>query len=232
MQVVAYLWLCLVIIVLPVQAGKLYKIVDANGNVTFSQFPPEKADENAKVQRVETEGNSRSKVTRGPYGDYYCGEIALPDISDSGKYITRRLDYLEREWREDLDDKSKSLEQMARRNSGNSRYNSRYESQSYRDKNYQESLRTGKKRMRDLRCALDWAAKTRVETQDTVKDIVRMEGLYKKLKQELKEKCGPIPEYDPSDARASQARKDWYYCSKRYRQQLKSLKRKIGVKSY
>lgn len=210
----------------PVIAAKLYKIVDANGNVTFSQYPPEKLEKDSKIEGVVAEGNSQSKVVRrGAYS--YCGDIELPSTKHGAQYLERNFNDLTESWREDLKELEYLLERMAHSKAGDYKRDLSSEHQAYRDRRYQSGLKEGKQRMLDLRCALDWATNVRLENQDEVVELGRLETLYTNVKQDLKQNCGDVPKYDPTDPKAKAARTEWYNCSKQYRQQLKGLKKKI-----
>lgn len=210
----------------PVLAAKLYKVVDANGNVTFTQYPPEKLAKNSKIEGVQAQGNNQSKVVRrGAYS--YCGDIRLPSTKNGAQYLERKLNYRTKDWQDELKQLEYWLERMSHHKADDYKRDISSKNQAYRDRSYQDILTNGKKEMRDLRCALDWASNARLENKDDVKELGRLETLYSNVKQQLTQHCGPVPQYDPSDPKAKAARTDWYNCSKQYRQQLKSLKSKI-----
>lgn len=216
----------LALVAQPVIAAKLYKIVDANGNVTFSQYPPEKLEKDSKIEGVVAEGNNQSKVVRrGGYS--YCGDIELPSTNRGAQYLERKLNYRIESWSEDLKELEYWLERISHYKADDYKRDFSSKHQASRDRRYQYGLQEGKKRMRDLRCALDWAANVRLENQDEVKELGRLETLYTNVKQDLKQNCGDVPKYDPTDPKAKAARTEWYNCSKQYRQQLKGLKKKI-----
>jgi len=68
----------LLVITTPSQAGKLYKIVDADGQVTFSQYPPAEKSEHAIIEDIKLSGTTQATVSQVG-NSLYCGETRLPN---------------------------------------------------------------------------------------------------------------------------------------------------------
>ena len=218
----------------------MYKIVDADGNITFSQHPPstEKlTEQNLDVEGLQVKDASAATRLEKKGQDMYCGDIRLPDRSykkTAHAYVSlvnRRLS----DWRESLQDRE------ARAAAVNRRVNERMQSRYYRDSTHYQSSVNGryqkqqdrdKQRMRDLRCAIQWAETYTTDNRDAIEagqaELTRLEGIKSKLEDTLYQRCGELPEYDPTEKRQSAARKRWYDCSKKYRKELKTVNRKIN----
>ena len=90
----ASILLALLVLSFPAAAQKLYKIVDDEGNVTFSQFPPPEKPEKATIDEHTVFGGSQSTVV--DRGDYmYCGDIRLANKTASRERKSRYVQNLE-----------------------------------------------------------------------------------------------------------------------------------------
>ncbi len=225
-------------VALTAQAGKLYKIVDENGNVTFSQFPPTAPGESGGVKVEEQKvsaGGQTAVTTRG--NDQYCGDINLP--SDKGKYnskyfhqtVANRLEY----WRERLNRYEKQLDQSQQRYLENSKYKSRYYSSTDRAKDHLKRDERTVREMRDLRCAISWAESqqsgSRDERQEASAELNRLQAVKQKVEAQMTAQCGMEPIYDPSVAGNRDARSKWNSCSHRYRSDIRRLENMIREES-
>ncbi len=226
------LLLAVMVMSLPSQAQKLYKIVDGEGNVSFSQYPPMVRKENVTVDDITLNTGSRSMVSEELDG-LYCGEIRLESQSSSSyamKDYVKRLDRRRSSWRKQLDQLSERIDasnqDSINRNSytsaSASRYNARY--QSSHSKRYQASIEANSEKMRDLRCALDWVDReldgTGEFVVDSKKERKRLEGIRKELQARLHKDCGSLPTYNPNERGNDARRKSWYSCSSKLRRDI------------
>lgn len=219
------------------QATKLYKIVNPDGSVSFSQFPPTETTKQGEVESVKISGGGSTQVkVRGDYE--YCGEIQLMrKPSSTYRYshesFSRNLDSRLRYWEQQLENLEKNSAARSGRQLSSSmdRNKSRYQNQSNMDRSYNEGLARDTQRMRDLRCAVDWARESRRDISDRLAsnddERTRLQGVKDKLQAQLDSKCGALPPYDPTDAVAESNRKSWYNCSKDLRQKLKTVDSKL-----
>lgn len=225
---------------LAVLGGKLYKVVDENGNVTFSQYPPVEKEENIIIEDIAVDSSSHSTITEGVDGRY-CGKIKLLDQSSSGyssaSYI-KSLDRKRSSWQEQLDRLNANLDRSHQqqidnnrsRSAGYNRYNQSY--QAKQNQRYHESITTNTETLRDLHCALSWADGEYEGTNEFIANKKlerdRLVKIRDDLKTTLQANCGQIPPYDPSVGRNNAVRKRWYDCSDKLRRKIDLLQREIS----
>lgn len=236
----ALLLLLILLCSVAAQAQKLYKIQDKDGNVSFSQFPPTEQEEAVTVENLTVASSPQSIVTEKLDG-FYCGEIKLPrppsSGSDSTSY-TKTLDSTRASWREQLEDVSRRVDQENQRaiDSGKSRpygYN-RY-SNDYRNKKskqYRLSIDEHAERLRDLRCAVNWADREFRGREEVVVEISterqRLETIRRELELTLASRCGDLVPYDPRDERNEALRKQWYDCSADLQREINQINQQLN----
>jgi len=221
-------------------AGKLYKIVDAQGNVTFSQFPPApaKASESLKVEETEVKTGSEVRVDKKGVASF-CGDLKLPDPlrykNNFYSTVSRKLDY----WEKDLSRKEESLRKSEtrylknaqQRAKYNSRYNSSYNSSSYDLKRNQGNLKS----IKDLRCAIKWAKSRSVESslaaEKMTDELVRLDKNLVAVKSQLMMHCGEEPIYSPSIKGNKNAIRTWNRCARSYQSSIRKLESLIQTES-
>ncbi len=220
-------------------AGKLYKIVDENGRVTFSQVPPRKGEEpKAKVEEMDVDGGAMTRVTSRAGGEY-CGEIQLPGSSEyrgsSSKYYTQDVTRSLERWRESMARISENRERSDKYNRELNKYDRYFGESSRRENqriaNYQEQYTQDTQRIRDLRCAIDWAE----NQQDKVAEYQaknqtekgRLIEIAQQLQVDMENKCGAQPSFDPTDDSNEYMRKRWYDCTSDLRRDLRKVQQRI-----
>lgn len=209
-------------------AQKLYKIVDEEGNVSFSQYPPAAKKENVTVSDIAVSGGPQSTVTEELDGTY-CGKIRLfsqPSSSYSVERYVKKVDRQRASWRKQLDQLNRRIDDSNQRAIDSNKYRS-----SSSNKHYQNSIASNGERLRDLRCALDWADEELVGTSDVVavnkQERARLEKIKADLEVKLDKRCGALPAYDPSLQRNAAQRKNWYECSDKLRSDIDRVNRAI-----
>jgi hypothetical protein len=230
------LLLALIAISLPSQAQKLYKVVDEEGNVSFSQYPPAASKKNVTVDNITLNTGSKSIVSEELNG-LYCGKIKLASQSQSSyamKDYVKKLDSARSSWRKQLDQLGKTIDasnqaSLQRNRASASRYNESYRAS--QSKRYHASIEANSEKMRDLRCALDWVD---VELDgagefavDSKKERKRLEGIRKELQARLHKDCGSLPAYNPSAERNDAQRKSWHSCSSKLRRDIDRVDKAI-----
>lgn len=220
----------LALFVLPAFAGKLYKIVDENGNVTFSQFPPKEKSENVTVEDVEVSSGGKASI-REVGNRIYCGDILVyaREHGDSDKYAARRSDDL----REKMSDWQDRLNQLQRRADQRSRsklsigggYN--ISDTATINSYYQNLMEEDAKQMRELRCAIAWAEDTHAKELG-VASVARAENSRLRdeqvgLERKMTETCGREPLLNPSDPANARDRRQWRACTKSFRKGLSDV---------
>ena len=218
--------------------SQVYKIVDADGNVTFSQIEPVvKKDEKTLVESVDISvGNSGMSRVKNTNGNSYCGDIRLPSKGRSkysSKYFSRNVSNSKENWQNSLarlGDRVKKTSQYNVKYNNNSRIKNTYKSK--RNSEHRKSIDRDNQRMRDLRCAIDWAngqsgnIKTINTAQQTEKS--RLIDIQSKLENSIERQCGPEPVYDPSVSSNKQKINKWNKCSRNKRRDLKKVERKLN----
>jgi len=227
-----FILLALLALSVSTQAQKLYKIVDAEGNVTFSQYPPQEKQEDSTIDEHTVSGGGQSVVTAKLDG-LYCGDIQLSDERSSRQSTSSRvqdLEYKQSRWKKEQENLSQRIDTSNQNKINQNSYSSRYGSST--NKYYQEGVEKNSARMRDLRCALDWVdeeldAKSEVVVKNK-KERARLEGIRNELQARLDRRCGQLPAYDPSQSYNSTARKNWYDCSNTLRKEIERVDRAIA----
>lgn len=217
------------------QAEKLYKIVDQEGNVSFSQYPPVEKKDNVTIENVTVGASPKSTITDRLEGAY-CGDIKLLNPSSSKSASTsylKNLDQRRTSWRRQLDLLNQTLDKHNQRSINNSQSDSRYDqsNRAAQSKRYASLTASTSEKLRDLRCALDWADKEFSATPEYLSNLkierTRLEKIKDELHVKLDSSCGEIPAYDPSDKRNEVKRKRWYDCSQYLRREIATVDREI-----
>lgn len=218
--------------------AQVYKIVDANGNVTFSQIEPTVAqDENVQVESVDiSAGNSGMSNVKSNNGYEYCGDIRLPSKNSyrsSTNYFSRNVNDSKENWQNSLTRLSENIERTSKYNiqyNKNDRISSNYKS-NMNSQHRKEIERTNQK-MRDLRCAISWAnnQKSTMEGLNSTQQSERMRLLDVKSKIEtsIAKICGIKPIYDPSISDNNYKTKQWNSCSKSKRKDIRQIDYKLA----
>lgn len=212
-----------------VLAAKLYRIVDEQGNVTFSQFPPKEKSENTVVEDIEVRGADAATTVRYVGSSAYCGDIRLPTSSagSSSRSSEYRAEYVNESvsyWRERLQRLEQSAQRRSREklNSGNAGYS--ISGSSERNSYYQQQLDKDANEMRELRCALNWAERETSSNAEVLSDgqaeANRLQKVHSDLANKMLSECGREPLLDPTDPTNAKSRRQWKACTKKYRQGL------------
>lgn len=215
-------------------AGKLYKIVDEQGNVTFSQFPPSPYEDQqgiqVEAQQIDAGGESPVEV-KGITS--YCGSIQLPQERSQRRNFYAEVASREKYWRDDLERKEKQLSRSREEflKYSNSQYRSSYNSSSA----YEERNRQTIESIKDLRCAISWskskAQESNAATDLMNQELMRLDTSLKSVQAQQEAACGSEPVYDPSIAGNKKQVDDWKRCSKDYQSNIRQLERLIMEES-
>ena len=200
-------------------AAKMYKIVDAQGHTTFSQYPPKKSEVAADttVESKNVSANSETSVSIED-GVQYCGKIALPSIQK--KRTFSKLSQTKKYWKRDLDREQERLNKQTRD------YD-RHSNSGYRVK----SMGKKGKRIRDLRCALRWASAfdekiSAIKNQKTA-HVEKIQNKLTALEARRDNSCGLEPEFDPGAQGNKRKIRSWEICNRQYKNDIQKLKRNL-----
>lgn len=190
------------IVITPAQAGKLYKSVDKDGNVTFSQFPPQdQAQQNLQVDTVRVQDSSVTHMS-GSGSTLRCGSIELPVIDKSDPVKMLELKELRSEWQQELESDTDLRDVTWRMQL--SRYNIR-----------RDPAESGQVK-RDLQCAIKWVDGQKDDLSNAhqqLQDRSRaLEQRIARMKAERDRICGSEP-YRNNNEPATMARWErWQDC--------------------
>ncbi|MCP5162421.1 MAG: DUF4124 domain-containing protein [Hahellaceae bacterium] len=215
----------------PTFAQKMYKIVDAQGNVTFSQFPPAtvtQQEQNLTIEKKDLSAEGETKVsTKGVY--QYCGNIQLPNMLDNKSYFYSRIASQEASWEKQLGYKQKELDRLQKAYTQN-HYYQKNQTASHLNRNNELG-----QQMRDLRCALNWAQSQKEQAagqfEKSNAEVERLKSSLAKVESQMISQCGEEPIYEPSDPDNKNLRKKWKKCSKDYQKDITQLERLIRDES-
>ena len=228
---------CVMALITPqVFAAKLYKIVDEQGNVTFSQYPPKEKSENTIVEGVEVRGADAATSIRYVGNSAYCGDIQLPTSSagSSTRSSEYRAEYVGQQvtfWRQRLQDLEQSAQQRSRQKLSSSNSGYGISGTSERNSRYQAQLDENTQDMRDLRCALNWAERENSANAEVLSagksESQRLQSVHNDLSRKMVSECGREPLLDPSDPTNAKSRRQWKTCTKKYRKGLDDVEREM-----
>ncbi|MGB1198447.1 MAG: DUF4124 domain-containing protein [Thalassotalea sp.] len=218
--------------------AQVYKIVDANGKVTYSQIEPSvQKGEEIQVESLDISvGNNGMSTVRNENGESYCGEISLPSKSrykSSSNYFSRNVKSTKESWKRSLarlSEDVKSSSQYNVKSNNNSRTSTSYKSK--RNSEHRKSIDRDNQRMRDLRCAINWAdgKKGTINALDSAQktEKIRLNNIKTKLESSIVQKCGAEPIYDPSLKHNKAQRNKWKQCSRSKQRDLRKVNREIN----
>jgi len=220
----------LLIIASPSQASKLYKIIDADGQVTFSQYPPTDKSEHAVIEDIKLSGTVQAAVSQIG-NSLYCGETRLPNPPVSQSQQARFLQDLihkQKRWAKQLGALEEKIERnnYAQFKNGQNSYHNDYQ-KAQRNLEYQKRKDQNIQTIKELRCAINWGDSKRNEvenyTADNSKEVARLQRIYKNLEQAIQVHCGEEPLLDPSNKVVTRLRSEWTACSKDFRSDLRQV---------
>ena len=197
----------------PASAGKVYKVVDENGKITFTDKPPlATADSALKTEQLDVQEDSGNRTALTQLGNSeFCGHLKMPvDNGYSGQFL-EQLIYARQQWERQLDALEKSVSKLSRTDYG---YYSHYNKSSYNQNTSPENL----EKMRDYRCAIRWANETELAVKQEKAQLIEQVAHNTQLLQDLIRRrsasCGPEPAF--GDTNLSQRRRDWQKCSQEF----------------
>lgn len=217
-------------------AEKLYKIVDDQGNITFSQFPPREKAENTVVEDVNVRGGGAMEAVRYVGSSAYCGDIRLPTdrAGSSARSSEYRAEYLNEsvnDWRESLRELEARAQQRSRDKLNRGGSNASISEASERNGRYQEGMNSDIERMRELRCAIHWSEKEGQSSAEVLSEgqseNARLHKVHVDLEEKMLSTCGHEPLLDPTDPGNAKARRQWKACTKSYRKDLDAVESEL-----
>tara|TARA_R110000737_G_scaffold346325_1_gene375965 strand:+ start:1198 stop:1938 length:741 start_codon:yes stop_codon:yes gene_type:complete len=224
-------------------AQKIYKIVDADGNVTFSEIEPTlEQDDPAEVESLKM-GNSNNAMStvRSENGREKCGDINLPykrpnrygsNKSSSSKYYFENVQNSKNNWQSSLSRISEQVVRSSKQYLESRKYKQSSTYAKNQSSQFQKRAEVNNARMRDLRCAINWADSKKASIHDNNEsnqsEKIRLVAITHKLTETINRKCGEEPIYDPSSSANKEENRYWKTCSSTERRDLRDVERKIS----
>lgn len=232
------------VIFLPHTFAQVYKTIDENGKVTFSNIEPT-VDKNSatKVEELDLDiSNDAMTTLSSELGEKYCGEIKLPSQSKnshSSKYFIKNVIRSKKNWQTSLIRLNERIAYNTKKSikvTNSRHYNSTYSNQL--NSSQRKESDSNVKKLRDLRCAINWSKSqdsTISELQTTMNKLEatkksessRLLEIKTKLESSITARCGGEPIYDPTLRKNEPQRKRWSTCSRKTRQEIKKIDRKL-----
>jgi hypothetical protein len=207
----ALLLLLLLLFSTQVVSGKLYKWVDKDGTVNYTQTPPPDAaaDDTAKEMNISATALKPTKKR----GKYYCGNDELPILNRSAAVNISNLQNRIYDWEEALE----------RRQTQRSEY---IKTRHYSVKRLNESLQRYNHDDMEDRCKIEWAKNQLSLLQGEKNKIV---SRYDDIKSAIKEIEGKKLRECGKDERTGfivvdDEYKEYMQCNKRFDNELRKLR--------
>lgn len=192
--------------------AEVYKIVDAQGHISYTNQKPISADK-AKAETVEIHEGYTNKLPITKTGSVsYCGSIALPirEVGTTNYYGT--IVNNEQRWKTEIDRISKQLNQY-------NRYSRPEAATPYNNENLTK--------LAENQCAYDWVQQQRKNAKEERATLDhKSDGLNSYLKEMLAAQtsvCGTEPIYSSSDRFFDDKRKSWQRCMADYQNKMRDI---------
>ena len=222
---------------------KLYKIVDENGKVTFSQFPPDANEQNKQVEDVVlSREHKEAKLDIKVYGENeYCGDLLLTDWTYKGKSSDAyKISHLEKRitrWKKDIVNLEQRVEKLTQRQFEASSRKAKYETDKIKNQRYKRYTENHQREMETIkkyRCAIAWGegklnnSYGRESIEKMNEEVKRLRGVLARIETKRETHCGKKPIFDPSKEHLKHDYESWEKCSGRYASDIKKVKRQIA----
>lgn len=216
-------------------AGKLYKIVNADGSITFSQFPPTEKTGKTLVNTLDSKGGApKLAVTHSGTGSAYCGSISLPLYrmkQGDQTEIERRKARWEKQLRQAEERLEKQTQQHVDLTQHNMANNQHTQYLQQRNEYINDSQRDQVEYIKALRCAIHWAENGESDLDEKTladsQEIKRLQSITEQLQARLEQECGQQPEYNPADPAYKAAAANWSSCGSSYLSDIHQVETRI-----
>jgi uncharacterized protein DUF4124 len=196
-------------------SAKMYKWVDEEGNVTYSQTPPPEGS-NVTKEDVKVSGQTLKPYKKGKY--MYCGNYKLPRISDRPESAITMLEENIIGWRDQITNIKKQRGDYTKRNAKN-----------YSTNSYAERIKSYDVKIKEQNCKLEWA---KVELESLDDDRNKISEKYDNITVAIKEleeqkaiSCGSN-NYEGVVVLDDEAR-EYFKCIKKFDRELKKMKKQL-----
>jgi len=204
---------CLALISTPLLAGKLYKWVDKQGTVHYTQTPPPK---NQVKEAKEMNISSNTIKPEKKRGNYYCGKDELPKLKESAAVNITNLQHNIYGWEDSIERRKEERSRYLKRSS----YKTKYTSEAIQRYNQDDA---------EDRCKIDWA-KAQLETLEGEKEkiIERYHTVKNAITDVEKKKLKECGKDDRSGfVVVDEKYREFMQCNDRYDRELRKLRKEM-----
>lgn len=202
------------IISLPVSA-RMYKWVDEEGNVTYSQTPPP-ADGNVTEEKIDAPIISLTPNKKGK--DLYCGRDKLPGLSDNPATTIFTLEENIISWSDNNINVKEQRAEYVRNNA-----------EDINQLSYVERMNSFDEEIRENDCKIDWA---RVELKNLEEERIKITENHENIGKALKElearktsTCG-YKDYEGFVVMDDDAR-GYFNCIEKFDREISKMKKEL-----
>lgn len=213
-------------------SGKMYKWTDKEGQVHYSQIPPEsdQVQENSNVSE-KSDANAISTTRKGDYA--YCGKLKLPGPLYKPKTILLVLGNRVESWTKSLKQNERSLTSQLRALESKNRQKNKYK---YRSSGIEYTDIAGERRretartIKEYRCALAWAERQKNQytdiKQELAHDLKGAELNYKTALDAAHKECGFEPK-DYASPNYNTKKSGWKKCMRPHDRKIRASERNL-----
>lgn len=206
--------LLLAVALTPAFAGKMYKWIDKQGTVHYTQTPPpqEQAVNKAKEMKVSTNTVKPERKR----GKLYCGEDVLPKLKESAAINITNLQQNIYGWEDSIERRKKDRDQMMKRNS----YSLKYSTDALARYNREDA---------EDHCKIGWA-KAQLKSMDGDRDkiIDRYHSVNQAIEDVEERKLNECGTDDRSGfIVVDEKYREFTKCNDRYDRELRKLKKEM-----
>ncbi len=215
----------------PCQADNVYKYINKDGEVVYSQVPPRQEQlqsEDSLIRHTLGEKSAVPSLRITRKEDYdYCGQLRLPGPLSDRAALREGIRSNLPAWEHALADHQNRLDAYLERFA---RHRASGRPLDVSAKEPGESHSNLVRKVNEYRCAIDWGRGKQVELADAGPNIHRefaqTRATYERLLGKAYQDCGPEPGNRGSpDFKAMEY--EWHACMRKYQSDLKATKRDL-----
>lgn len=212
----------------------MYKWVDENGGVHFSQTPPLNRETPVPQDQVQVHQTSGSVLVPVPVeGELYCGELKLPQETERQHLSIKRLNERLKYWNQSLERSKASLDRFL---APRKRY--KYSSSYSQKSTFNEELARYQKPVNEYQCAIAWAEgqmdRVREREASFAEEHSRARKDLEAATAQMHSICGDEPEKYNEYGKKRERYLEWRRCTRKHsevvremRDRLRAVERKI-----
>lgn len=208
-------------------AAKMYKWVDENGEVHFSQTPPIQDESSVPQDQIEIQTTSGSVLVPTIVdGQPFCGELKLPMPRDNRQLSSKTLNEKIKYWSQTLERSKQALDRYLAPKR-------KYYSSSYKKSTtFNEELARYQKPVNEYQCAIDWANGKKEDARKS--DAAYLQEKTKAQKDlevataQMHRICGEEPEKYNEYGKKRERYLAWQKCTRKYGAVVREMRSKLN----